>query len=61
MGDDHSEGSRITGHGIHAAGDEGSMRHHLAITEDDGGYESLLGLLPCLAAPALLITAGTTR
>ncbi len=41
-----------------AAGDEGSMRHHLAITEDDGAYESLLGLLPCLAAPALLITGG---
>ncbi len=41
-----------------AAGDEGSARHHLAITEDDGAYESLLGLLPRLAAPALLITGG---
>lgn len=41
-----------------AAGDEGSMRHHLAITGDDRAYESLLGLLPRLAAPALLITGG---
>lgn len=41
-----------------AAGDEGSMRHHLAITADDGAYEPLLGLLPRLAAPALLITGG---
>jgi proline iminopeptidase len=41
-----------------AAGDEGSMRHHLAVTEDDGAYESLLGLLPRLAVPALLITGG---
>jgi proline iminopeptidase len=41
-----------------AAGDEGSMRHHLAISADDGTYESLLGLLPRLTAPALLITGG---
>lgn len=41
-----------------AAGDEGSIRHHLAITADDGAYESLLGLLARLAAPALLITGG---
>jgi proline iminopeptidase len=41
-----------------AAGDEGSMRHHLAITADDNAYESLLGLLPRLAVPALLITGG---
>ena len=41
-----------------AAGEEGSMRHHLAITADDGAYESLLGLLARLAAPALLITGG---
>ena len=41
-----------------AAGDEGSMRHHLAITANEGAYESLLGLLPRVAAPALLITGG---
>ena len=41
-----------------AAGDEGSTRHHLAITADEGAYESLLGLLPRVAAPALLITGG---
>jgi proline iminopeptidase len=41
-----------------AAGDEGSTRHHLAITADEGSYKSLLGLLPQLAAPALLITGG---
>jgi proline iminopeptidase len=41
-----------------SAGDEGSTRHHLAITADEGAYESLLGLLPQLAAPALLITGG---
>jgi len=41
-----------------AAGDEGSMRHHLAIIADEGTYESLLGLLPRVAAPALLITGG---
>ena len=34
------------------------MRHHVAITADDGAYESLLGLLARLAAPALLITGG---
>jgi len=41
-----------------AAGDEGSTRHHLAITAGEGAYEPLLGLLPQLAAPALLITGG---
>jgi proline iminopeptidase len=41
-----------------AAGDEGSWRHHLAITADEGSYESLLGLLPRVTAPALLITGG---
>jgi pimeloyl-ACP methyl ester carboxylesterase len=41
-----------------AAGDEGSERHHRAITADDGAYAPLLGLLPRLAAPALLITGG---
>jgi proline iminopeptidase len=41
-----------------AAGEEGSMRHHVAITADDGAYESLVGLLARLAAPALLITGG---
>jgi proline iminopeptidase len=41
-----------------AAGDDGSTRHHLAISADDGAYESLLGLLARLAAPALLITGG---
>ncbi len=40
------------------AGDEGSMRHHLAVTADHAAYEPLLGLLPRLAAPALLITGG---
>jgi proline iminopeptidase len=41
-----------------AAGDDGSTRHHLAITADEAAYEPLLGLLPQLAAPALLITGG---
>ena len=41
-----------------AAGDEGSLRHHLAITADEGAYEPLLGLLPRVAAPGLLITGG---
>jgi proline iminopeptidase len=41
-----------------SAGDEGSMRHHVALTADEGSYESLLGLLPRLTAPALLITGG---
>lgn len=41
-----------------AAGDEGSMRHHLAIQADEGSYEPIVGLLPRLAAPALLITGG---
>jgi proline iminopeptidase len=41
-----------------AAGDEGSMRHHVALTADENSYESLLGLLPRLTAPALLITGG---
>jgi proline iminopeptidase len=41
-----------------AAGDEGSLRHHRAITTDAGSYEPLLGLLPRLTAPALLITGG---
>ena len=41
-----------------AAGDEGSDRHHLAITADEASRESLLGLLPQVAAPALLITGG---
>jgi proline iminopeptidase len=41
-----------------SAGDEGSLRHHLAITSGEGSYESLLGLLPRVEAPALLITGG---
>ena len=41
-----------------AAGDDGSWRHHQAISADPGAYEPLLGLLPLLAAPALLITGG---
>jgi pimeloyl-ACP methyl ester carboxylesterase len=41
-----------------AAGDEGSMRHHVALTADESSHESLLGLLPRLTAPALLITGG---
>jgi len=41
-----------------SAGDEGSERHHLALTADQRSFESLLGLLPRLAAPALLITGG---
>ena len=38
------------------AGDEGTMRHHVAITADKAFGESMLGLLPRLTAPALLIT-----
>jgi proline iminopeptidase len=41
-----------------AAGAEGSWQHHVAIQADEGSYESILGLLPRLAAPALLITGG---
>jgi len=41
-----------------AAGDEGSWRHHLAIQADERSYKPILGLLPRLAAPALLITGG---
>lgn len=41
-----------------AAGDEGSLRHHRAISGDDACYESLLPLLPRLNAPALLIAGG---
>ena len=40
------------------AGDEGSTQHHLAITGDRAFGESMLGLLPQLTAPALLITGG---
>jgi proline iminopeptidase len=40
------------------AGDESTMRHHLAITGDRAFGESMLGLLPQLTAPALLITGG---
>jgi proline iminopeptidase len=41
-----------------SAGDEGSWRHHVAIQADEGSYEPILGLLPRLAVPALLITGG---
>jgi proline iminopeptidase len=41
-----------------AAGDEGSLLHHLAISADEGAYQPMLGLLPLMAAPALLITGG---
>jgi proline iminopeptidase len=40
------------------AGDESTMRHHLAITGDRAFGVSMLGLLPQLTAPALLITGG---
>jgi proline iminopeptidase len=40
------------------AGDESTVRHHLAITADKAFGESMLGLLPRLTAPALLITGG---
>lgn len=40
------------------AGDDSTMRHHVAITADTAFGESMLGLLPQLAAPALLITGG---
>ena len=40
------------------AGDESTMRHHLAITADPAFGESMLGMLPRLTAPALLITGG---
>jgi proline iminopeptidase len=41
-----------------AAGEQGSERHHLEITADGAACEPLLGLLPRLPAPALLITGG---
>jgi proline iminopeptidase len=40
------------------AGDESTMRHHVAITTDPAFAESMLGLLSRLTAPALLITGG---
>jgi proline iminopeptidase len=40
------------------AGDESTVRHHLAITADKAFGEPMLGLLPRLTAPALLITGG---
>jgi len=40
------------------AGDESTTRHHLAITADRAFGESMLGLLPRLTGPALLITGG---
>ena len=40
------------------AGDESTTRHHVAITADTAFGESMLGLLPRLTAPALLITGG---
>jgi proline iminopeptidase len=40
------------------AGDESTMRHHVAITTDPAFGETMLGLLPRLTAPALLITGG---
>jgi proline iminopeptidase len=39
-------------------GGDSTRRHHLAITADGSFCESLLPLLPQLAAPALLITGG---
>jgi len=40
------------------AGDESTVRHHLAITADPAFGESMLGLLPQVTSPALLITGG---
>ena len=44
--------------GSNEAGDESSKRHHVAFTADQAFVESMLGLLPRLTAPALLITGG---
>jgi proline iminopeptidase len=50
----HEARERVDGE----AGDESTMRHHVAITTDKAFGESMLGLLPRLTAPALLITGG---
>ena len=44
--------------GSYEAGDVSSKRHHVAFTADQAFVESMLGLLPQLTAPALLITGG---